>query len=63
MMETLGYALVEDEDEERPRFAAQRIKAARLGNLPERLLLNRARFEGEAHRRAESAEQEALRDD
>jgi len=58
----IGFVDFVDQDhEERPRFAAQRAVAARLGNLPQRMLLNRARCEGEAHRRSESAEQEALR--
>lgn len=42
-----------------PRYALQRSRAARRGHLPSRLLLNRARSEGEAHRRLEeSAETE-----
>lgn len=40
------------EPQERPRYAAQRTKAASLRQLPARLLLTRARTEGEAHRRA-----------
>ncbi len=60
--EALVVPLLDDDEEERPRFAAQRLLAARLANLPERMLLNRARFEGEAHRRSESAEQDALAD-
>ncbi|MBX3468884.1 MAG: hypothetical protein KF878_18595 [Planctomycetes bacterium] len=40
------------EPQERPRYAMQRTKAASLRQLPARLLLTRARTEGEAHRRA-----------
>lgn len=36
---------------ERPRYAAQRMRANSLRQLPARLLLTRARTEGEAHRR------------
>jgi len=54
-------ALLED-DEPEPRFAEQRLAAAHRAGLPERLILNRARFEGVAHRRSESAEQERLED-
>jgi len=38
-----------------PRYALQRSRAARRGHLPSRLLLNRARSEGEAHRRLEES--------
>ena len=44
------------EPQERPRYAAQRIKAASLRQLPERLLVTRARTEGEAMRRARPTE-------
>ena len=48
---------------EESRFAARWTRAARLIRLPERMLLNRARSEGEAHRRSESAaELEPFRD-
>lgn len=47
------------EPQERPRYAAQRTKAASLRQLPARMLVNRARSEAEAMRRgrptAESA--------
>lgn len=43
------------EPQERPRYAAQRIKAASLSQLPARMLLTRARTEGEAMRRARPA--------
>lgn len=47
------------DSEETPRYAVQRTLAARRG-LPTRLLLNRARSEGEAHRRLEeSAERDS----
>ena len=48
-------------DEQRERFAAQRIRAARLANRPQphMRLMSRARSAGAAHRRwEESAEQE-----
>lgn len=45
------YAAAEDT----PRYALQRSRAARRGHLPSRLLLNRARSEGEAHRRLEES--------
>ena len=35
------------------RYALQRSRAARRGQLPTRLLLHRARTEGRAHRRLE----------
>jgi hypothetical protein len=41
--------------EDTPRYALQRSRAARRGHLPSRLLLNRARSEGEAHRRLEES--------
>lgn len=41
--------------EDAPRYALQRSRAARRGHLPSRLLLNRARSEGEAHRRLEES--------
>ncbi len=51
----------EDEVIERPRFAAQRIRAAHIGRFPTTaVLVDRARSEGRAHRRRESAEQPAL---
>ena len=57
---------VVDEDTavtEDARFAVRWTRAARLINLPERMLLNRARSEGQAHRRSESAaDLEPLRD-
>ena len=44
-----------------PRYALQRAKAARLGNLPRRMLLSRARFVSDARRRLEeSAEEDAF---
>lgn len=56
-------ALLEESDEEvTPRFAERRLAAARRGGLPQRLLLNRARSEGVAHRRSESAELDGLDD-
>jgi hypothetical protein len=39
------------EPQERPRYAAQRIKAASVSQLPARMLVTRARGEGEARRR------------
>lgn len=51
----------EASDEQRERFAAQRIRAARLANRPQPhlRLMSRARSAGAAHRRwEESAEQE-----
>lgn len=51
----------EDQDEPQPRFAVQRAMAAHIGGLAERMLLNRARSEGEAHRRS-SGEFEPLED-
>ena len=42
------------DSEEAPRYAVQRTIAARRG-LPTRLLMNRARSEGEAHRRLEES--------
>ena len=52
--------LVEEELEEvefpSPRYAAQRMVAARNGDLEERILLNRARVAGETHRRSDSHE-------
>ena len=63
MTETsLPIALLEETREEQPRYAARRALAARIARLPERMLLNRARGEGDAHRRSESAEQAALQD-
>ena len=50
----------EHDEPPRRRYAAQRMAAARVGGLAERMLLTRARCEGEAHRRSESAEQAAL---
>ena len=59
-----AYQFVElhsdDETDPKPRFAAQRIRAAKMRRMPERMILNRARSEGEAHRRSESAERAAL---
>jgi hypothetical protein len=51
----------EEEMIERPRFAAQRMRAAHIGRFPvSKVLVDRARSEGRAHRRRESAEQPAL---
>lgn len=47
--------VVEETLLETPRYALQRSRAARRGHLPSRLLLNRARSEGEAHRRLEES--------
>lgn len=55
-----AYAYDEDDDLPRRRYAAQRVAAARVGGIAERMLLTRARHEGEAHRRSESAEHEPL---
>ncbi len=46
---------VEETPLDTPRYALQRSRAARRGHLPSRLLLNRARSEGEAHRRLEES--------
>lgn len=46
---------VVEEVAEDTRYALQRSRAARRGQLPSRLLLNRARTEGEAHRRLEES--------
>ena len=48
----------ESDDQPEPRYAAQRSLAARRGHLPSRLLINRARFEGAAHRRLEESSEE-----
>lgn len=49
------------EVEPAPRYAAQRTRAARVGGLSQRRLLNRARVVHHTHRRMEeSAEREAL---
>jgi hypothetical protein len=41
-----------------PRFAAQRARAARIAQLPQRRLLNRARFVSDTHRRREESEEQ-----
>lgn len=62
------HSVLAHSDEDTPvteesRFAVRWTRAARLIRLPERMLLNRARSEGEAHRRSESAaELEPFRD-
>ena len=48
-------AVVVEDSLPAPRYALQRSRAARRGHLPSRLLLNRARSEGEAHRRLEES--------
>ncbi|MGE0712098.1 MAG: hypothetical protein AB7N76_31940 [Planctomycetota bacterium] len=58
---TWGEDPFEASPEATPRYAAQRAKAARLSNLPRRMLLNRARLVGDALRRMEeSAEHDGL---
>ncbi len=47
--------VIEDVPLDTPRYALQRSRAARRGHLPSRLLMNRARSEGEAHRRLEES--------
>ena len=44
----------------RPRYAAQRVAAARLNSINPRMLIQRAHGEGKALRRARSEEREAL---
>lgn len=64
-IEEADTVLVVDEDTtvtEDSRFAVRWARAARLGRLPERMLLNRARSEGQAHRRERAADAESFRD-
>jgi len=49
-----------EEDPAPRRYALQRVMAARLNGLPHQMLLRRAKSEGEAHRRSESAEGRCL---
>lgn len=64
--ERLGLAALADETAEdvelvrRPRYAEQRIRAAGMAHLRARLLLDRARTEGEAHARRRELELLAL---
>jgi hypothetical protein len=59
---SLGTTVAEAQDE-RPRYALQRVRANSLRELPAQILLERARSEGAALHRARAAGADAHDDD